>query len=100
MAEPMSPELWQQVERLYFAALERAPEREAFLESACANDEGLKREIESLIAIGKRVGTFMEQPAIGSEITQTSITGRVLGHTGSFLCSPTVVWDTSIWARI
>ena len=81
----MSPERWQQIERLYFAALERVPdEREAFLESACASDEDLRREVESLIAIGNRVGAFMELPVNGSDIMglqpQPSMVGRVLGR--------------------
>src|SRR5262245_20317011 len=81
----MSPERWQQIERLYFETLERAPdERGAFLESACASDEGLRREVESLIAVGKRVGAFMEPPINGSDSLgfqpAASMVGKVLGR--------------------
>ncbi|MBS1859685.1 MAG: serine/threonine-protein kinase [Acidobacteria bacterium] len=45
----MEPELWRDVERLYHAALDRAPEERAgFLGSADA-DEVVKREVESLL---------------------------------------------------
>src|SRR5262245_8061425 len=60
----MKPERWQQIERLYYAALERNPaERQAFLDSVCADDESLRRELTSLIAAGNRVGSFLEPPA-------------------------------------
>jgi serine/threonine-protein kinase len=60
----MKPERWQQIERLYFAVLEQEPEeRAAFLESAGASDESLRREVASLLATGDRVGSFMEPPA-------------------------------------
>jgi len=41
---------WEQIERLYHAALEREPEaREAFLNEACAGDEVLRREVAGLL---------------------------------------------------
>ena len=44
----MQAERWQQVERLCQAALDHAPnERAAFLNEACADDEELRREVES-----------------------------------------------------
>ena len=46
----MKPERWQEIERLYYAALEREPdERAAFLESICEGDESLRREVASLV---------------------------------------------------
>ena len=42
----MTPEHWQEVERLFHAALERAAaERAAFLDDSCAGDEALRREV-------------------------------------------------------
>jgi serine/threonine-protein kinase len=39
---------WEQIERLYHAALERGPDaREAFLDEACVGDEDLRREVAS-----------------------------------------------------
>jgi hypothetical protein len=46
----MDKQRWQQIETLYYAALERAPdERAAFLADACADDSGLLREVEELL---------------------------------------------------
>jgi serine/threonine protein kinase len=83
----MNPERWQEIERLYYAALEREPEeRVAFLESACPNDEDLRREVASLVTAGDRIGSFMEPPAdvIAAETPasapQLSMNGQTLGH--------------------
>src|SRR5215475_14709880 len=47
----MNSERWQRVARLYDSALERDPAaREAFLKEAAGNDEGMLREVESLLA--------------------------------------------------
>ena len=47
----MTPERWRQVEELYHAALTRdETARAAFLAAACAGDEGLRREVELLLA--------------------------------------------------
>ena len=46
----MKPERWQQIETLYHAARERAPhERAAFMAAACAEDSGLRDEVEALL---------------------------------------------------
>jgi serine/threonine protein kinase/TolB-like protein len=61
----MTPERWRQVEKLYHAALERpASRRAAFLTGACGADEGLRREVESLLAEHERTGSFIERPAL------------------------------------
>jgi eukaryotic-like serine/threonine-protein kinase len=53
------------VEELYHAALERTgAERRAFLDSACAGDPALRREVESLLGYEDQAGTFLEQPAV------------------------------------
>lgn len=57
---------WKQVEDLYHAALERAPdEREALLTSACADDLELRREVESLLENSK-TNRFFAEPAWAS----------------------------------
>ena len=46
----MKAERWQKVNDLFHLAAERAPEeRSAFLAEACHGDEGLRREVESLL---------------------------------------------------
>jgi serine/threonine protein kinase/predicted negative regulator of RcsB-dependent stress response len=58
-------ERWQQVERLYHAALERGAEgRAVFLAEASAGDEELRREVESLLAYEAEAETFIESPAL------------------------------------
>jgi eukaryotic-like serine/threonine-protein kinase len=58
-------EKWQQVKDLFDVALARpVEERAKFLERACAGDEGLRREIESLLASDEEAESFMEAPAI------------------------------------
>jgi len=48
-------ERWQQVEKLSQAALElEESQRALFLEEACAGDEGLRREVESLLGFEGR----------------------------------------------
>ena len=54
----MTPERWQEIERLYHAALERDDDqRAAFLADACPDDEELCREVESLLAYQPGPGT-------------------------------------------
>jgi hypothetical protein len=64
----MRPERWRQIDLLYQAALERdATERGAFLDEACAGDEQLRREVESLLAANekaKEAEDFLNQPAL------------------------------------
>src|SRR5215813_10307205 len=58
-------ERWEQVERLYHAALERgAHERRAFLIEACGGDESLRHEVESLLAFEDSAKDFIELPAL------------------------------------
>jgi serine/threonine protein kinase/Flp pilus assembly protein TadD len=55
---------WQQVNDLFQSATERAPEeRAAFLHEACQDDNGLRREVESLIASYEQAENFIESPA-------------------------------------
>jgi len=69
----MDTERWRQVERLYHAALERAPEmRTAFLDGACHQDSDLRREVASLLAQAEKAGSFLERPALGEPATMTA----------------------------
>ncbi len=86
-AEKMQDEQWRQVEELYHAALDRDPEeREAFLDEACAGDEALRREVESLLRFDDRAQRFIEAPALEvaarlqAEEQAGSLIGRQLGH--------------------
>jgi eukaryotic-like serine/threonine-protein kinase len=60
----MNPERWRQIDQLLEAALEREPEeRAAFLASACAGDESLRLEVESLLRSDEAAESFIEEPA-------------------------------------
>jgi serine/threonine protein kinase len=75
----MTPERWTAVERLYHAALERSPiERAAFLDSACGGDDGLRREVESLIAHGTAAPHILDVPAGGN--LRALIAARLAGQ--------------------
>jgi serine/threonine-protein kinase len=59
----MKPERWQQIDELFDAALERpAAERRAYLQEVCAGDEGLRKELESLLKAAEQAGSFIEAP--------------------------------------
>ncbi len=61
----MSPERWEQVGELYHAALELEPARRGtFLDQACAGDEELRREVESLIAANQSAEEFIAETAM------------------------------------
>ena len=47
----MRPERWRRIDEVLQAALDRRPEdRPSFLDSACAGDADLRREVESLLS--------------------------------------------------
>src|SRR5215510_4335810 len=61
----MEPERWRQIDQLLEAALERKPEeRAAFLAAACAGDESLLLEVESLLRSDEAAESFIEEPVI------------------------------------
>ncbi|MGH9254698.1 MAG: protein kinase domain-containing protein, partial [Vicinamibacterales bacterium] len=61
----MDRERWEHLERLYHAALARsAEERAAFLTEACAGDERLRRDLESLLARATSEGILASPVAV------------------------------------
>jgi serine/threonine protein kinase/Flp pilus assembly protein TadD len=74
----VEPELWHQVEELCNLALELDESRRAeFLEHSCGGDEKLRREVESLLAYGKRAEHFIDSPAsevMGKQIAKEQAT--------------------------
>jgi serine/threonine-protein kinase len=61
----MTPERWRRIEELYHAALARnAHERALFLRDACAGDDGLRLEVESLLAQSASAEAFLAEPAV------------------------------------
>src|SRR5215470_12458089 len=87
MEMEMTPERWSLIEKLCDAASGRAPaERSAFLIEACAGDENLRLEVESLLDYDMRAENFMETPpndiaaGIIAERQPESLIGRALGR--------------------
>src|SRR5439155_20908761 len=61
----MTPDRWQQIEKIYHSALElEESQRVAFLEKACAGDEALRQEVESLLRSERSGNSFIEEPAL------------------------------------
>jgi serine/threonine protein kinase len=82
----MTPERWQQVDKLLEQALEREPSKQAaFLDEACLGDAALRQEVESLLsAHGKAEGFTeaapMREPARTGVEEPELLTGRQIGH--------------------
>src|SRR6266849_2797730 len=80
----MTPERFQKIEQLCHSVLEREEnQRAAFLEEACAGDEALRLEVESLLAQEMRAERFEESPAFEAAKEQArqprSLEGRQIG---------------------
>ncbi len=81
----MSPEHWQQAKQIYLDALEcAASERTAYLDRVCADDPGLRREVESLLACEAEAQDFIESPVfapgaetLGEAPAQRELTGQI-----------------------
>jgi len=81
----VNAERWQQVNDLFHAATELAPEeRAAFLDQACRGDESLCREVKSLLSSHERKKIFIESPAfeVAPEllVRPGASVGEVIGH--------------------
>src|SRR2546427_3045751 len=69
----MKPERWQQIKVLLQSALEREPnQRSAFLAEACANDESLRKDVDSFLISHEQAGDFIESAAF--EVMADSLT--------------------------
>ena len=70
----MTPERWQQIDKLCQSALELEENRRAaFLEEACAGDEELRREVESMLKFEKPGDRFIEQQAL-------EVAAKIIAH--------------------
>src|SRR5262245_6868238 len=73
----MTPERWQQIDRLLELALERQPsDRADFLGKTCAGDEELRREVEALLVAQKQARSFIESPYVESATELTDYRTR------------------------
>jgi TolB-like protein/Tfp pilus assembly protein PilF len=82
----MNSERWQHIEKLFHAALQRAPaEWPAFLAEACVGDQQLRGEVESLISAHQCARDFLETPAYELQAESlagqaTLVAGQTFGH--------------------
>ncbi len=61
----MDKQRWQQIEQIYFSALDlNAAERDAYLDTACAGDAQLRREVEALLTSENQADDFLAVPAL------------------------------------
>ncbi len=66
----MKAERWHEIERLYRGACECRPEeRAAFLAEACAGNESLRKEVESLLASRPKADEFFQSQALKAMAT-------------------------------
>src|SRR5262245_60834044 len=87
MGKMMKPERWRQVDQLFQAALDRAPEdRSAFISTVCGGDDSLRREVEALLDADRQARSLIEAPAyavaapliVGSDAQL--LAGRTISH--------------------
>jgi tetratricopeptide (TPR) repeat protein len=84
----MNGDRWRRVEDLFHQAADLAPaERAAFLDGACTDDEELRREVESLLAVDSAQDGFLRSAvAQASNLISTepdegaAWTGKHIGH--------------------
>jgi eukaryotic-like serine/threonine-protein kinase len=68
----MTPDQWQEIEKVYQAALAcDGDERAAYLDSACGGNGELRQEVESLLAQQSRVERFLIRPVL-AEVARTA----------------------------
>ena len=71
----MTPERWQKAKAIFHAALDKpAAARRQFVADACAGDESLRHQVESLLASSEKDGSFIDSPAY--EAAATLITNQ------------------------
>ena len=82
----MTPDRWRQAEALFHQALAQLPvDRAAFLAEACAGDEAMRRDVESLLRDAGSDDGFFAEPAIAvraqsrSDSARITAIGRMLG---------------------
>jgi serine/threonine protein kinase/WD40 repeat protein len=81
----MDPRRWEEVERVYDAVLAcEPPARAAFLRQACAGDDVLRREVESLLEYDSSADTFLERSALHE-------TARLIGNDGGLPLPPPTI---------
>ena len=100
----MTPTRWQEIERVYHAALERPPTtRDEFLTEACKNDSELRREVESLLAHDSSKTGTLDQPAWVGLDGLTALDATVTVMNPGTQLGPYKIegpsWAKAVWVR-
>ena len=79
----MNSDRWRQIERLYHSALQQKPAQlDGFLAEACRDDDGLRREVESLLAQSGPTEALIDQTAwTAAETSAAAQTALKIGAT-------------------
>jgi tRNA A-37 threonylcarbamoyl transferase component Bud32 len=77
----MTPERWRVIDAILLASLScELAQRDAFVAQACGDDEDLRREVASLLAVHDRAGDFLNRPAaeiLARGFAAPSLVGRL-----------------------
>ena len=79
----MTPERWQQIDRIFQSALERTPDaRAAFINEACVGDDTLRHELEVLFSADGKASGFLNEPGyvVAAELLVESARPSWLGQ--------------------
>src|SRR5690349_2457160 len=85
----MKPERWKRLDQLFHSALQLDPGKRAeFLMEACADDEPLRLQVQSLVSAHDKAGSFIESPALEVEARELAgesaptdlATGKMVSH--------------------
>jgi hypothetical protein len=96
----MAPERWQEVKNVLYAALDLKPdERPGYLERACAGDDSLRHEVESLLHSDDDIrSSFLQSPALAGPLTtaidsiEYPLTAKILRTYGALAPRSSNVW--------
>ena len=81
----MNVDRWRQVDKIFHEVLACEPSRRALLlDSACADDSTLRKEVEILIGSYEDAGAFLQSPALRAiadsvSLPSGSLAGRIFG---------------------
>ncbi|MEW6129028.1 MAG: protein kinase [Acidobacteriota bacterium] len=80
----MNLERFKQVEAIFNAVIALPPaERESFLRESCGGDEGLRREVESLLSFDESFASVIDTPpeSLAAELLATPQSAQIIGNT-------------------
>jgi eukaryotic-like serine/threonine-protein kinase len=114
----MDPERWRRIEDIYERALSYPPQkRSALLDSSCADDDGLRHEVESLLASNDAAGDFLsageftaqiaeltaepEAPIVGRRLAKYEIVSQIdAGSMGDVYLARETVLDRQVAIKV